>query len=303
MHRPSPAPTGLVPILATPFTSDGRLDLPSLRSLVEFQIRCGVDGLAVFGMASEGFALTRAERSVILREVRTIVGPDLPLVAGVNATSTVTAVELAAEAVESGADHLMVLPPYLTVPSSQQIPEFFADVAAEAGAPIMVQDAPGVTGVSIAVEQIVKLATVPEIASVKVEAPPTPVKIADVAAAAPADFAVLGGQNAQDLIEEYDNGAVGTMPACEFSDHLRVILDDLAAGRRADARAGFARLQPLIRLGVRPGQAWAVHKEVLLRRGIINSARVRLPARPLDSVTRTALDEVLAELTMFPQKR
>ncbi|TXI54992.1 dihydrodipicolinate synthase family protein [Mycolicibacterium mageritense] len=303
MHRPSPAPTGLVPILATPFTSDGRLDLPSLRSLVEFQIRCGVDGLAVFGMASEGFALTRAERSVILREVRTIVGPDLPLVAGVNATSTVTAVELAAEAVESGADHLMVLPPYLTVPSSQQIPEFFADVAAEAGAPIMVQDAPGVTGVSIAVEQIVKLATVPEIASVKVEAPPTPVKIADVAAAAPADFAVLGGQNAQDLIEEYDNGAVGTMPACEFSDHLRVILDDLAAGRRADARAGFARLQPLIRLGVRPCQAWAVHKEVLLRRGIINSARVRLPARPLDSVTRTALDEVLAELTMFPQKR
>ncbi len=303
MHRPGPAPTGLVPILATPFTSDGRLDLPSLRSLVEFQIRCGVDGLAVFGMASEGFALTRAERSVILREVRTIVGPDLPLVAGVNATSTVTAVELAAEAVEGGADHLMVLPPYLAVPSSQQIPEFFADVAAEAGAPIMVQDAPGVTGVGIAVEQIVKLATVPEIASVKVEAPPTPVKIADVAAGAPADFAVLGGQNAQDLIEEYDNGAVGTMPACEFSDHLRVILDDLAAGRRADARAGFARLQPLIRLGVRPGQAWAVHKEVLLRRGIINSARVRLPARPLDSVTRTALDEVLAELTMFPQKR
>ncbi|AIJ25622.1 dihydrodipicolinate synthase family protein [Amycolatopsis methanolica] len=47
-------PTGLIPILATPFTADGELDLPSLRSLVEFQLSCGVEGLAVFGMASEG---------------------------------------------------------------------------------------------------------------------------------------------------------------------------------------------------------------------------------------------------------
>lgn len=303
MHTPRPVPTGLVPILATPFAPDGQLDLVSLRSLVEFQMHCGVDGLAVFGMASEGFALTRSERAAILREVRTVAGSELPLVAGVNATSTVTALEMAGEAVEAGADHLMVLPPYLAAPSPQQVPEFFADVAANAGVPVMIQDAPGVTGVNISVEQIVKLAAAPGIASVKVEAPPTPVKIASVAAATAADFAVLGGQNAQDLIEEYDNGAVGTMPACEFSDHLRAVLDDLAAGRRAEARAGFDRLRPLIRLGVRPGQAWSVHKQVLVRRGIIASARVRLPARPLDAATSRALDEVLAELRMGTEGR
>ncbi|WP_129837710.1 dihydrodipicolinate synthase family protein [Streptomyces sp. RFCAC02] len=298
------APHGLIPILATPFTGTGALDLGSLRRLVEFQLAAGADGLAVFGMASEGFALTADERAAILRTVREVAGPGVPIVAGVNATSTVTALRMAHEAADGGADHLMVLPPFLTRPAPEQVPEFFTDVATGAGVPVMIQDAPSVTGVPLPVAVIAELAGVPGIASVKVEAPPTPVKIAAVAAAtAGRDLAVLGGQNAQALIEEYDAGAVGTMPACEFTDLLRGVLDDLAAGRRADARAAFLRLLPLILIGVRPGQAWAVHKEVLVRRGVIASGTVRLPARVLDPVTRAALDEILTEHPLPPAPR
>ncbi|MGW2342618.1 dihydrodipicolinate synthase family protein [Streptomyces sp. NPDC001661] len=289
-------PRGLMPILATPFTDSGELDVPSLRSLVEFELACGVDGLAVFGMASEGFALTEAERATILREVRAVAGPELPLVAGVNGTSTVTSRELALRAVEGGADHLMVLPPFLTKPSPPQVLEFFADVAAATDASVMIQDAPGVTGVSMSVEQIVTLAAEPHITSVKVEVPSPPAKVAAVAAATGPGFAVLGGQNAQYLLDEYANGAVGTMPACEFSDVLRGVLDALNRGDRSRARSLFANVRPLVHLGVRAGQAWAVHKEVLMRRGVIASARVRLPAAPLDAVTRRALDEVLEDI-------
>ncbi|MEV1024940.1 dihydrodipicolinate synthase family protein [Streptomyces sp. NPDC050264] len=289
-------PRGLMPILATPFTDSGELDVPSLRSLVEFQLSCGVDGLAVFGMASEGFALTETERATILREVRAVAGPALPLVAGVNGTSTVTSRELASRAVDGGADHLMVLPPFLTKPSPAQVLEFFAEVAAATDASVMLQDAPGVTGVSLGVEQIVALAAEPHITSVKVEVPAPPAKIAAVAAATGPDFAVLGGQNAQYLLDEHAEGAVGTMPACEFSDVLRTVLDALNSGERALARSLYRNVRPLIHLGVRAGQAWAVHKEVLVRRGVIASARVRLPAAPLDAVTRRALDEVLEEV-------
>ncbi|MEU0467747.1 dihydrodipicolinate synthase family protein [Amycolatopsis sp. NPDC006131] len=291
-------PTGLIPILATPFTADGELDLPSLRSLVEFQLSCGVDGLAVFGMASEGFALTAAEREVILREVRAMTS--LPVVAGVNGTSTVTALEQVRAAGDGGADQVMVLPPFLAKPSPSQVVEFFTEVAG-AGVPVMIQDAPGVTGVPVDVAAVAALAGVDGITSIKVEAPPTPSKVAAVRDAA--GLAVLGGQNAQALIEEYDNGAVGTMPACEFTDLLRSILDDLAGGRRAEARAEFTRLLPLIHLGVRPGQAWAVHKEVLVRRGIIRTATVRLPARPLEPITEKALTEVLDELALPAWRR
>ncbi|MFF6983819.1 dihydrodipicolinate synthase family protein [Streptomyces sp. NPDC008343] len=297
MSRTSAA-TGLVPILATPFTASGELDVASLRSLVEFQLACGVDALAVFGMASEGFALTTDERAVVLREVRDVVGDGFPLVAGVNGTSTVVAVEQARQAADGGADQLMVLPPFLAKPSQPQLVDFYGAVAQATEATVMVQDAPGVTGVSMEVATIATLAQIPAITSVKVEAPPTPTKVSAVARATSGDLAVLGGLNAASLIEEYDNGSVGTMPACEFSDLLRGILDDLAAGRRAEARAAFGALLPLIHIGMRPGQAWAVHKEVLRRRGIIETSTVRLPAQDLDALTSRALDEIMADLRL-----
>ncbi|MEK2494763.1 dihydrodipicolinate synthase family protein [Kitasatospora purpeofusca] len=297
---PTHTPTGLVPILATPFDDTGALDLPSLRSLVEFQLAAGADGLAVFGMASEGFALTTAERRTVLFEVRSVAGPHVPLIAGVNGTGTAVAVEQARLAADGGADQLMVLPPFLVKPNPRQVIDFYAAVASATDASVMVQDAPGVTGVTIDAAAIAVLATVPGITSVKVEAPPTPVKMAAVAAAARPGFAVLGGLNAAALCEEYDNGSVGTMPACEFTDLLRPVLDDLAAGRQQAARAAFTRLLPLIHLGMRPGQAWAVHKEVLRRRGVIASAAVRLPAQELDPLTARALDAVLADLEPVP---
>ncbi|MFJ6985730.1 MULTISPECIES: dihydrodipicolinate synthase family protein [unclassified Streptomyces] len=296
-------PVGLIPILATPFTDSGALDLPSLHSLVEFQLSAGVDGVAVFGMASEGFALTADERFTVLREVRAVAGADLPVVAGVNGTSTVVAVEQARQAAAGGADQLMVLPPFLAKPNRQQVIDFYAEVAAATEASVMIQDAPGVTGVPIDASAIATLAEVPGITSVKVEAPPTPLKMAAVGAAAPDGFAVLGGQNAAALIEEYGNGSVGTMPACEFTDRLRPILDDLAAGRHADARAAFAPLLPLIHLGMRPGQAWAVHKEVLRRRGVIASSAVRLPAQDLDPLTARALGDILDDLRLSSREQ
>ncbi len=280
--------SGLIPILATPFTAAGELDVPSLRRLTAWQFAAGADGVAVFGMASEGFALTTAERARILTEVRQVAG-SRPVVAGVGSTSTATAVEQALAAAEGGADALMVLPPYLVKPSGAQLVDFYGVVAERAGIDVMVQDAPGATGVSMPESLIVELSKLDGVTSVKIEAPPTAPKVGAVAAKVGGDFAVFGGQNALFCLEEYARGAVGTMPACEFTDLLAPILKE----PRQDA---FARLLPLIRFGMQPGLAWAVHKEVLVRRGLIESSTVRSPAKPLDPGTLTALDEVLTAL-------
>ncbi|MEU4477888.1 dihydrodipicolinate synthase family protein [Micromonospora sp. NPDC023966] len=288
---------GLVPILATPFGPDGALDLPSLRRLTEFQLASGVTGVAVFGMASEGFALTTEERTRILDTVTEVVAGAVPVVAGINGTSTVNAIEQAGVAVAGGASALMVLPPFMVKPTPDQLLTFYGDVATTAGVEVMVQDAPGATGVTMPPALIAELGKLDGVTSVKVESPPTAPKVAAVVAARADDrFAVLGGQNAQFCLEEYARGAIGTMPACEFPDLLGPVLADWQAGRRADARAGFARLLPLILFGLQQGIAWAVHKEVLVRRGLIADATVRSPARPLDSASRDSLNTILADL-------
>jgi 4-hydroxy-tetrahydrodipicolinate synthase len=292
---------GLVPILATPFLPDGGLDLPGLRRLTKFQLASGVDGVAVFGMASEGFALTAAERARILTEVVRVTAGAVPVVAGVNGTSTVTAIEQAREAEEGGAAVLMVLPPFMVKPSTAQLVDFYGDLTAAVGVEVMVQDAPGVTGVAMPTSLVVELSKLAGVTSVKVEAPPTTPKIgAVVETVADARFAVLGGQNAQFCLEEFARGAVGTMPACEFSDMLAPLLADWGQGRRAEARVGFARLLPLVRFGLQPGIAWAVHKEVLVRRGVIEHATVRSPAAPLDAGSQHGLALLLDDLALPP---
>ncbi|MCW3814419.1 dihydrodipicolinate synthase family protein [Micromonospora sp. DR5-3] len=287
---------GLIPVLATPFSAGGELDLDSLRRLVDFQVTSGVDGVAVFGFASEGFALTAAERATILDVVTETVGPDLPVVAGVAATGTADAVEQARRAADHGASAVMVVPPHMVKPGPGQIVDFYGTVARDGGLPVMVQDAPGSTGVTMPVSLIADLSKLDGVTSVKVEAPPTAPKLGAVVDAVAPDFLVLGGQNALFLLEEYRLGAAGTMPACEFPDLLRPVLDAWAAGDAASARAGFNRLLPLVRFGLQPGIAWSVHKHVLVRRGVIDSPAVRPPAVDADPGTLAGLADILDDL-------
>ncbi|WP_234980830.1 dihydrodipicolinate synthase family protein [Agromyces cerinus] len=290
-----------MPILATPFDESGALDRPSLRRLVEFQLASGVDGVAVFGMASEGFALTAVERRTILSDVVEIVDGRIPVIAGVNGTSTATSIEQSLIAQEGGADALMVLPPFMVKPPAASLIDFYGEVAAATSLSVMVQDAPGVTGVAMPPSLIAELARLDGVDSVKIEAPPTAPKVgAVVEAIGDADFAVLGGQNAQFCLEEYARGAVGTMPACEFADLLAPVLDLFVTGRVEEARAGFRRMLPLVLVGLQGGIAWAVHKEVLVARGIIDHATVRYPAARLDAGSRAAVDLVIEELDLPP---
>ena len=292
---------GLMPILATPFDESGALDRAGLRRLVEFQLASGVDGVAVFGMASEGFALTAAERRTILSDVVELVDGRVPVIAGVNGTSTATSIEQSLIAQEGGADALMVLPPFMVKPPAASLVDFYAEVAAATSLSVMVQDAPGVTGVAMAPSLIAELARLDGVDSVKIEAPPTAPKVgAVVEAIGDADFAVLGGQNAQFCLEEYARGAVGTMPACEFADLLAPVLEQFITGRVDEARAGFRRMLPLVLVGLQGGIAWAVHKEVLVARGIIDHATVRYPAARLDAGSRAAVDLVIEELDLPP---
>lgn len=293
----SHAITGLVPILATPFEPDGAVDLPSLRRLTEFVLESGVTGVAVSGMASEAFALTTAERQLVLREVTAVVNGTVPVVAGVNGTSAAAAIEQGVAAQEDGAKCLMVLPPFMVKPTSTQTVDFYAAVADKVDIEVMVQDAPGPSGVQMSVDTIRELSLIPGVTSVKVEAPPTAPKVGAVAGTVDTSrFALLGGNNAQFCLEEYAQGAIGTMPACEFVDVLNPILQSWESGDRREARRAFAQLLPLIIAGLQPGLAWAVHKEILVRRRIIDSATVRPPARDLDKRTRTALHEMLDAL-------
>jgi 4-hydroxy-tetrahydrodipicolinate synthase len=270
--------------------------------LVEFQLAGGADGVATFGLASEMFALDSEERSIVLGTIVKTVRRHtvaLPIVAGVGATGFAPALEQARQAVDAGADVLMVLPPFLVPASGEQLAEFYGQLAAECGVPIMVQDAPAATGVTMPLSLIADFARLPGVSYIKVEAQPTARKIEQVVQSVGEQLRVLGGQNAQFLLHELDRGAVGTMPACELTDLLASVMAARDAGDTTAAAEQFSRLLPLLVYGLQPGIAWAVHKEVLVRRKIISNAAVRLPSIPLDRASHIGL---LSEIAAFEKE-
>lgn len=290
---------GLIPILATPFSEDGTLDESSLRRLVRFELECRVDGLGLFGFASEAFALTASERDVILHIVGEEASGTVPLIVGASGHGTLPAIEEALRAVEGGADALMVLPPFMAKPDGPRLIEFYGELADAVEVPVMVQDAPATTGVSMAPDLLGKLGSLANVDYVKIEAQPTAVKIGQTVEVTDGHMGIFGGQNALFFFEEMDRGAVGTMPACEFADGLRVVLDAREAGHRDEARELYHQLLPLIRYGLQPGLAWAIHKEVLRMGDVIESGKVRAPALPMDKSTKEGLLEALSGLDLL----
>ena len=287
---------GVFPILATTFHEDGSLDLNSQARLVEHLLASGAHGLGLFGNAGEGYALDAEERRRILGLVRREVNGRAPLVVSTGATGTDVAVRQSREAQDAGADALMVLPPYLLKPDGDGIMYYFEAISQAVTIPIMVQDAPLLTQVTMPAALLARMAREIEgITYAKVEAPPTAPKVSAVLQQAGGQLTVFGGLNGQFLIEEVQRGARGTMPASDLTAQFVDVWNRLEAGDAPCAWQIFARMLPLIRFELQPGMGVSAVKHNLVARGVIRNARVRHPTVSLDGESLREL-EVLRHL-------
>ena len=293
---------GVYPILATTFYEDGSLDLESQVGLVNHLIASGVHGLGLFGNASEGYTLTAAERTAILKLVRREVKGKAPLVVSSGHTGADAAVELSKEAEDLGADALMVLPPYYMRTDADGLMFYFESISRAVSIPIMVQDAPLMTQVNMPAALLARMAReIERVEYAKVEAPPTAVKVSAVVQAG--GIIVFGGLNGQFLIEEYERGARGVMPGSDMSRAYVDIWNCLEAGDRPGAWQIFTRSLPLIRFELQPGLGVSAMKHNLAASGVIRSARVRNPTSSLDAqglVELEFLRQWTAEISCAP---
>ena len=292
--------TGVCPILPTPFDEENHVDVESLKRVVRFMLDCKVTGIALFGNASEAFALTQPEKELIAKVVVEEVDGRVPLVFGAGGTSTETAICSCQWAESAGADILMIMPPYMIKPDGARVYEYYAGIAENVHTPIMIQDAPGASGVAIDVNTVVRLAEKYNLIQyVKAEAPPTFPKAKAYVDAAQGKFAVFGGMNAAFFYEELCAGVVGTMPAGEFPEVCVEVFDLYMAGKKKEAKEVFYKYLPFIRMGNIPGNiAMSVHKEVLKLGGIFSTAKVRSPYLPASDYLRGLVYECVEDMDL-----
>lgn len=275
---------GIFPILNTTFHKDGSLDLKCQARLVNYLLESGAHGLGLFGIASEGYALSGAERVELLKLIVNEVQGRVPLVVSSGHTATVTAAELSKQAEGLGADALMVLPPYFLKTDCDGLLFYYDAIGKAVNIPIMVQDAPSMTEVNMPAALLARMAReIEHVEYVKVEAPPTAPKVTALLEAGAGKVIAFGGLNCQFMLEEMNRGARGMMPGSDLIPEFVEIWRRHEAGDRDGAWRLFTRVLPLARFELQPAMGVSAMKNNLKAAGIIRSATVRHPTAELDA--------------------
>lgn len=294
---------GVIPIVPTPFTPRGDLDLDGLRRVVDYLVATGVHGLAVLGMASEGWALTDSEREAVISTAAERAAGRVPLVAGCSHSSAHAVAKLAAAAQTAGADALMVMPPAMGSPSIDAVVEYFAAVDEAAEIPVMVQDNPGWTGVNLPPTVYRRLADLDGVRYVKVETRHPPTTMDHIRAAVGDRLALFGGLAGNWLPEELARGVAGTMPASIMPQVYVRVWELWTIGSHKEALATFNRYHPAIRVSGAPTVGIAMAKYLLASIGVISGGHVRSPLRELSPQDRDDVDRICAELDLLAVMR
>jgi 4-hydroxy-tetrahydrodipicolinate synthase len=287
---------GLFPVLCTPFDERGAIDFESLDRLVDFTLRTGADGLTLGGVASEVVKLGDGERRAIVERVLARVKGRVPVWVGSGHQSLDLTIEHSLHAQKSGAAGVMVMPPFVQRPALGALAGLFQELDRALALPIMVQDAPLVSGLTLPVDWLAQVGRdCANVRAVKVEAPPTGPKISELAAASNGTLRLFGGLGGSNVVDELRRGAAGTLPGAAFPDAFVAILELWRDGDAASAQANHARLLPLIRF-VSQSVEWSYHayKRILVKRGVLSSAFVRRPTCRFDDVAQRELEELLA---------
>jgi len=273
---------GVVPVVNTTFHEDGTLDLDSQLNLVDYLLDSGVQGLSLFANAGEGYTLTSSEKRQLLKLISQRVADRVPLVVSAGHTGTDAAVHHSKEAEDLGANVLMILPPYYMRTNADGVLFYFDSISRAVHIPIMVQDAPLMTHVSLPPSLLAKMAReIEHVDYVKVEAPPTAPKMSAILECG-GDVTLFGGLNGQFLFEEHQRGARGVMPNCDMIPQYVAIWNLLESGNTEEAWRRFVHILPLIRFELQPGLGVSAAKQNMVARGVIKSARVRHPTSSLD---------------------
>lgn len=282
MSEPAAAIRGSFSVLSTPFHDDGSLDLDSLARLVEHNLRWGVTGIVCFGLAGEIYKLTDPDRAQVLTRVVDAVAGEVPVIAGTEHTSLEGAVQRTSWAQEAGVDAVMVYPPSFVRPDGAGVVEYFAALSEASNLPIIVQDAPAWTGIALPMELLAAIAKqAPTVTHVKVEAPPTAPKLAQLPGVG---LRPVGGFGALHLGEELEAGIDATMPGCAMPGMVLDILTAHASGKHDHAWRLYRRALPLLAFQMASLDVFVATQKLLLHRlGILSSARMRRPGAPLSS--------------------
>ena len=156
-----------MPAIVTPMFEDGSLDYPGLRSLLDWHVAEGSDGIVIVGTSGESPTVSVEEHCELIRVTVEQIAGRIPVIAGTGGNSTTEAIELTQFAKKVGADASLQVVPYYNKPTQEGMYAHFKKIAESVDLPVILYNVPGRTVADLAGDTVVRLAGVPGIIAIK----------------------------------------------------------------------------------------------------------------------------------------
>lgn len=294
----------LVP-LVTPFDDEGNILYDELQALVDYIIRRGyADSLIVTGSTGEFYTMTDQERLQVWEAVKEAGGGRMPLIVGTGAAYTRQAVRLTQEAERRGFELAMVVTPYYSRPTQEEIYLHYKTIAENTGLPIMLYNIPLFTGVNLEAPTLERLLEFSNIVAIKEEAGINPTQSTDFVLAAEAagrsDFTVYCGDDTM-VLQVLSQGGVGVVSGGSqvVGRMMKRLIELYYSGDNAQAERLYLKMFPFFKALVQNGR---VSPFPILRAAIEMSSGIkigppRLPLKPATEEEREVVRRVLQDLS------
>jgi len=190
--------TGTGTALVTPFRTDGSLDEPTLRALVQRQLDAGINFLVPCGTTGESPTLSHAEHLRVVEITLELAKGKVPVLAGAGGYNTAEVIAVARELKSLGADGILSVTPYYNKPTQEGLYQHFKAIAAGVDLPIILYSVQGRTGVNIEPATVLRLSQIANIVGIK-EASGSITQMGAILSQVPGDFLVLSGDDSLTL--------------------------------------------------------------------------------------------------------
>jgi 4-hydroxy-tetrahydrodipicolinate synthase len=295
-----PSFRGTFTVLVTPFTLDGSaVDIVALERLVEFQIAEGIHGLIPLGSTGEFLSVTPDERRAVVDTVVKATAGRVPVLVGTGAEWTRDTVAMSREAEAMGADGVMIIPPYYSVPTVDELYVHYKTIADAISLPIMVYNNPATANVDMLPETLARLSQIPNCRYVK-ESTLDVTRVRDIIRLCGDRMTVFAGVLGY---ESFWLGAEGWVAVCSnIAPKLSARMFEAVADRRDmdEALAIYRKLTPL--LPFVGGPRYVSGTKAAFEMMGLGMGPPRPPRLPLPEAELPALRRVLEELGLVPER-
>ncbi|MGL3110449.1 4-hydroxy-tetrahydrodipicolinate synthase [Bradyrhizobium sp. BR 1432] len=276
---------GTYTVMITPFTAAGAVDVAALRAFVDWQIAQGIHGLIPLGSTGEFLSMDDDEKALVAEVVIRQAAGRVPVLIGTGAEDTREVVRLSRRAEKLGADGVMIIPPFYSTPTDDELVHHYKTVADAIALPIMVYNNPATANVDLKPQLVERIAEIDNCLYIK-ESTLEVTRVRDIIRLCGDRMTVFGGILGFESFVEGAQGWVAVASNVVPAEMARIFSLVADHGAIKEARELYLKYLPVIEFV--GGQAYVAGSKALLGHMGFAAGHPRPPRLPLPAAQDAA---------------